>query len=139
MKITNNWVAQHFPFLSDLLAHGGISGRKKVTLKINTGKVDVPEPFHNSVNRTSASGKISGSSFTHSATIDMAAPTSLEVQDGSSVSPGCYYAVLDVLESYGHRELTIWFNRLDLTQATQELKNQLTELHLQLAEPAASY
>lgn len=140
MKVTANWVTLHFPFLSVLLEQGKVDGRKKLILKIKTGPVEIHPPFHDGVSRFTSMGKIDGASFTHFVgSNDTAANYPAEmVADGSRfegqiVNPGCYYAILDSMASYGFRELTIFFNPNDLSKATTELKNQLSQLHLQLA------
>jgi len=140
MKVTSNWVLQHFPFLGDLLKQGRVDGRKKLILKIETGPICVKPPFHEAVSRFSTMGKIGGSSFTHFAGSDASiANDATELLPGSSpmegklVNPNCYYAILDIMTAYGFRELTVYFNPDDLRQASAELKNQLTGLHLQLA------
>ena len=140
MKVTANWVTLHFPFLSPLLEQGKVDGRKKLILKIKTGPVEIHPPFHDGVSRFTSMGKIGGVSFTHFAgSNDTAANYPAELVpagspvEGQIVNPECYYAILDKMDSYGFRELTIFFNSNDLNKASQELKNQLTQLHLQLA------
>jgi len=139
MKVTSNWVLKHFPFLGDLLKQGRVEGRQKLILVIKVGPVDIKPPWHDAVSRFTSMGKVGGASFTHFAGSEasvMNNPQELLAAEspmqGRIVNPQCYYAILDVM-SYGFRELTVYFNSEDLKTASQELKNQLTELHLQLA------
>jgi hypothetical protein len=139
MKVTSNWVLKHFPFLSDLLKQGKIEGRQKLILVIKVGPVEIKPPYHEAVSRFTSMGKIGGASFTHFAGSDasiMNNPQELlageSPMEGRIVNPQCYYAILDIIPSYGFRELTMYFNSEDLKKASIELKNQLTELHLQL-------
>lgn len=143
MKVTVNWVGRHFPFLSQLLEKGKVGGRKKLTLVVKVEAVNVVPPYHDGVCRFTAMGKIGGDCFTHFTGSDASiANNSAEMLPESSrmqgllVNPGCFYAILDVLEYYGYRELTVYFSPCDIKNASRELKNQLTELHLQLATTA---
>jgi hypothetical protein len=135
MKVTPNWITSYFPFLADLLKAGKLTGRKKILLKVEVNQLHVHPPAHDGMVRYTSVGKIGGASFTHFAGSDASIANNPQELLGSAcpfegqyVNPGCYYAVLDLLEYYGLRELTVYLNYDDIAKASHELRNQLTPL-----------
>jgi hypothetical protein len=130
MKVTANWVLQHFPFLAGLMQTGNISGKQKISLKIKPTAIELHKPPIKNAQQFFDAGLTTGISL---ANCNKTTPPIGEMAAGQVVNSGFYYAILDVHVSAGMRELTIFFNPADLIHATQELRNQLASLNLKLA------
>lgn len=131
-KLTSNQVRRFFPFLTPLLDSAGVTGRNRLRVHVKATAVEVTPPHHDAVSRFTSAGSTAGQAIAHYAgSLDTAANQPAELVDsgspihGRAVNTGYFYAVLDLLEFYGLRDLTIYLSEADIGSLLPEVKNQL--------------